>query len=82
MIINLPIRIWKKDLAADFFSFQTIAPAIPIHTPGPSIHLQQMLFQNNTDLGGSGPYVKIDSASGTDEKVRTCLLLIISVVVM
>ena len=65
-----------------FFSFQAIAPTGPQNEPCPGIDPQQMSFQKKKPLGDSGPYDKIDSPRGTDETVRTCLLLIISIVVM
>ena len=65
-----------------FFSFQAIAPTVQKYKPSPGSDPQQMSFHNKIPLGDSGPYDKIDSSRGTDETVRTCLLLIISIVVM
>ena len=60
-----------------FFSFQAIAPTVPKYKPSPGIDPH-----NKPPLGDSGPYDKIDSSRGTEETVSTCLLLIISIVVM
>ena len=44
--------------------------------PGPESNL------GTPDISNSGSYTEIDSPRETDEAVRTCLLLIIYVVVM
>ena len=65
-----------------FFSFQAIAPTVPKYKPSSDSDPQQMSFHNKPPLGDSGPYDKIDSPRGIEETVSTCLLLIISIVVM